>query len=331
MLAVYYNKSKNTNPSHLENHDRVIQSIKYIKDKLPSTIIYNNNQILTYLQENLHLGSKEDIANIILTQIYSEDYLNEVKEMTQSLEDGDIIEGDTYFSNITFNEILDNSIILYNVCYQIIENDIKYAYCLIRPPSHHSSLNRYNGFCIVNHTYLTAKYLHDKHNKKILILDYDVHHGDGTQALINQHLEDDVYFVSMHCYGKGFYPGTGNVDENNEKVLNIPMKRGTGDELYIEKFNEVKDYIKSKENDIIIVSNGLDAHHADPFGVMYLTNKFYVSVTEYLKSLDKQLIYILEGGYNPKTIGKISVDIIKEITGLSDSIEFEELDDSDSD
>lgn len=117
MLAVYYNKSKNTNPSHLENHDRVIQSIKYIKDKLPSTIIYNNNQILTYLQENLHLGSKEDIANIILTQIYSEDYLNEVKEMTQSLEDGDIIEGDTYFSNITFNEILDNSIILYNVCY----------------------------------------------------------------------------------------------------------------------------------------------------------------------------------------------------------------------
>jgi hypothetical protein len=197
-----------------------------------------------------------------------------------------------------------------------MEQNIKYAYCLIRPPSHHSSLNRYNGFCIVNHTYLTAKYLHDKHNKKILILDYDVHHGDGTQALVNQHLEDDVYFISMHCYGHGFYPGTGDVDENNEKVLNIPINRGKGDELYLERFNDVKDYINSKEIDIIIISNGLDAHHADPFGVMYLTNKFYVKVTEYLKSLDKPLIYILEGGYNPNTIGRISIDIIKVLTSI---------------
>ena len=327
MLALYYNKSKNTNPSHPENHNRVIISINYLKKKLPTTIIYNNNQILNYLQENLQLGSKQEIANIILTQIYSEDYINNIKEITSNLKDGDLIEGDTYFSNVTFNEILDNSVILYNVCYQIIEQNIKYAYCLIRPPSHHSSLNLYNGFCIVNHTYLTAKYLHDKHNKKILILDYDVHHGDGTQALVNQHLEDDVYFISMHCYGNGFYPGTGNVDENNEKVLNIPMKRGTGDELYLERFNEVKDYINSKGIDIIIISNGLDAHHADPFGVMYLTNKFYVKVTEYLKSLDKPLIYILEGGYNPTTIGKISVDIIKVLTNEHDSIEFEDLKD----
>ena len=327
MLAVYYNLSTNTNPSHPENHNRVITSINYLNENLPTTVIYNNNQILNYLQENLQLGTKEEIANIILTQIYSTNYINNIKEMTSELEEGELIEGDTYFSNVTFNEILDNSVILYNVCYQIIENNIKYAYCLIRPPSHHSSLNLYNGFCIVNHTYLTAKYLHDNHNKKILILDYDVHHGDGTQALVKEHLEDDVYFISMHCYGNGFYPGTGNVDENNEKVLNVPMKRGTGDELYLEKFNEVKDYINSKEIDIIIISNGLDAHHADPFGVMYLTNKFYVKVTEYLKSLDKPLIYILEGGYNPKTIGKISVDIIKVLSNENELIEFENLED----
>jgi len=329
MLAVYYNLSTNTNPSHPENHNRVITSINYLNENLPDIQIYNNKQILDYLQENLQLGSKQEIANIILTQIYSEDYINNIQEITSNLEDGDLIKGDTYFSNVTFNEILDNSVILYNVCYQIIENNIKYAYCLIRPPSHHSSLNLYNGFCIVNHTYLTAKYLHDKHNKKILILDYDVHHGDGTQALVNQHLEDDVYFISMHCYGNGFYPGTGDVDENNEKVLNIPMITGTGDELYLERFNDVKNYINSKEIDIIIISNGLDAHHADPFGVMNLTNKFYVKVTEYLKSLDKPLIYILEGGYNPLTIGRISVDIIKVLTNEHESIEFEDLEEDD--
>ena len=199
MLAIYYNKSKNTNSSHPENHDRITTSITYLQENLSTTDIqiYNGNQILKYLQNHLELGTKEEIANIILTQIYSKDYINNIQQMTSDLEEGELIEGDTYFSNVTFNEILDNSVILYNVCYQIIQNNIKYAYCLIRPPSHHSSLNHYNGFCIFNHTYLTAKYLHDTYNKKILILDYDVHHGDGTQALINQHLEDNVYFVSI--------------------------------------------------------------------------------------------------------------------------------------
>ena len=176
-----------------------------------------------------------------------------------------------------------------------------------------------------NHTYLTSKYLHDKYNKKVLILDYDVHHGDGTQKLVKTHMEDDIYFVSMHCYGHRFYPGTGNIDENNEKVLNVPMKMGTGDQLYLEKFNEVKEFIESKKVDIVVISNGLDAHHKDPFAAMNLTNKFYVEVTSYLKSLDKPLIYILEGGYNPKTIGNISVDIINELKGLHEMIEYEDI------
>jgi len=316
MLCVYYNKSQTKNPTHPENHDRISIAIDYIKEKLPYTTIYNNNTIYDYLKDTLKLGSRVEIANIILTQIYSEEYLESINSKCNDLEDDDIIYGDTYFTNITYNEIMDNSIILYNVCYQITQNNIKYAYCLIRPPSHHSSLNKYNGFCVVNHTYLTAKYLHDKYNKKVLILDYDVHHGDGTQALIKQHLEDDIYFVSIHCYGNGFYPGTGDVDENNEKVLNIPMKRGSNNSRYLEEFEKIKEYIEKSKVDIIIVSNGLDAHKDDPFSVMKLTNQFYRNVTDYLKSLDKQLIYILEGGYNPKTIGSISVDIIKKLSNI---------------
>ena len=100
MLAVYYNKSKNTNPSHPENHNRIITSINYLNENLPDIQIYNNKQILDYLQENLQLGSKQEIANIILTQIYSEDYINNIQEITSNLEDGDLIEGDTYFSNV---------------------------------------------------------------------------------------------------------------------------------------------------------------------------------------------------------------------------------------
>jgi len=325
MLCIYYNKSTNKNPDHFENHDRILVSIKYLKKKLGDKIeMYNNESILDYLKTYLNIDTKESAAKLMLNQIYSEDYLEKIKLMCDELKGNDIIEGDTYFSNVTYNEILDNSVILYNVCYQINIGRIKYAYCLIRPPSHHSSLNHYNGFCIVNHTYLTAKYMHDKYNKRVLILDYDVHHGDGTQALVNDHINDNIYFASIHCYGNGFYPGTGNHDENNEKVLNVPMRRGWDDEVYMLYFNKIKEYIKENNIDIIVVSNGLDAHKDDPFKVMNLTNQFYIWVAKYLKSLDIPLIYILEGGYNPKTIGYVSEDIIKVLTTQTEEVEKSE-------
>jgi acetoin utilization deacetylase AcuC-like enzyme len=301
MLGIYYNKSVNKNPRHPENHDRILVSIKHLKSKFPNLDIKE------------HIDFDEEIAKKLICQIYSEQYLEKIKNISSELDDDDIINGDTYFSNVTYHEIIDNSVILYNVCEQINSNIIKYAYCLIRPPSHHSRLNSYQGFCIINHTYLTAKYLHDTYQKKVLILDYDVHHGDGTQALVKQHLEDNIYFVSMHCYGNSFYPGTGDTKENNELVLNIPMKRDSGNEIYITKFEIVKQYIEDNNVDIIVISNGLDAHVDDPFQVMELTNEFYIYVTKYLKSLDKPLIYILEGGYNPDVIGSVSEDIIKEL------------------
>ena len=316
LLCVYYNTSSNKNKDHLENHDRILVSINYLKSKLSTDIaIYENHTIMDYLEDKFNM-TKEDISNVLLTKIYSNEYLQKIKNISNELVDDDIIDGDTYFSNVTYNEIIDNSIILFNVCYQICSSQIKYAYCLIRPPSHHAMLNEYNGFCIVNHTYLTAKYLHDKYSKSVLILDYDVHHGDGTQSLVNNNINDNIYFISMHCYSPGFYPGTGNEDENNEKVLNIPLKKGLNDDDYIEKFEEIViPYINTKNIDIIIVSNGLDAHKDDPFHVMNLTNKFYVYVANYLKKLEVPLIYILEGGYNPETIGYISKEIIEEITG----------------
>jgi acetoin utilization deacetylase AcuC-like enzyme len=314
MLCIYYNESETKNKNHFENHDRINVSVKHIKENIKNITMYNNNDILNYLQSELKMGTKEEISKLLYnfgkTAIYSDKYMMDIKTKCSKLKDNEIIDNDTYFSNVTYDEILDNSVIMYNVCYQININSIRYAYCLIRPPSHHSSLNQYSGFCIVNHTYLTAKHLHDTYKKKVLILDYDVHHGDGTQKLVNSHITDNIYFISIHCYGDGFYPGTGNTDENNMKVLNIPMKKGSNNKEYIHNFKKVKKFILSHDIDIIVVSNGVDAHVDDPFKTMKLTNKFYCYVTSYLKSLDKPLIYILEGGYNPEIIGSVSVDII---------------------
>lgn len=312
--CVYYTLSTNKNKEHLENHDRIIKSVMYLKKELENIRIFNSEIVYDYLYRTIEKESKEYFAKKF-NPLYSDEYMEKIKLLCEEIPEDEIIDGDTYFSNTTYNEIIDNSVILYNVCHNIIKDHIKYAYCLIRPPSHHSSLNEYSGFCIVNQTYLTAKYLHDNHNKKVLILDYDVHHGDGTQKLINQNINDNIYFVSMHCYGPGFYPGTGGLGTGGEKVLNIPLEKGMKDIDYmIEFYHVVKPFIEDVNPDIIVISNGLDAHKDDPFKVMKLTNDFYLFVTKYLMLLDKPLIYILEGGYNPDVIASVSEDIINVLT-----------------
>jgi len=300
------------NDDHVENHKRIINSVKHIKNAFKDKItIYNSNQINNYLKNKHDLNELEDLAKDFLKNSYNEEFLLDVKNKCNSLQLDDIIDGDTYFSRLTYNEVIDCACIMFNICNQIVDNKIFYAYALIRPPSHHSQLNYYNGFCIVNQTYQTAKYLHDKFNKKVFILDYDVHHGDGTQALVNKNIDDEIYFCSMHCYALHFYPGTGTTEENNDKVINVPLSKKTSNEMYIEKFNEiVKPYIERVNADIIIISNGLDAHKNDPMKVMNVTNEFYKYVSKYLKTLNVPLIYILEGGYNPTVIGDVSEDII---------------------
>lgn len=311
MLSIYYNESFNMNHEHVENHDRIIKSVKHLKKKFKNFNIYNSTYINNNLKELHGIQNIEQIAIDFLKNVCNHDFLDDIKKKCNELCFDDIVDGDTYFSRITYNEIIDCACIMHDICNEINNKNIKYAYALIRPPSHHSQLNYYNGFCFVNQTYQTAKYLHDKFDKKVFILDYDLHHGDGTQSLVKKNIDDDIYFCSIHCYAPGFYPGTGSEDENNNKVLNIPMPKRCDDETYITKFNEkIIPFIKESKCDIIVISNGLDAHKDDPMSIMNLTRKYYIYVSKYLKTLDIPLIYILEGGYNPKTIGDISEDII---------------------
>ena len=300
------------NPEHVENHDRIDIPIKKLYAEFKNKCeMYDNNTISKYLSTLLNIPDKEIIAFMFLEPTYSRSYLNKIKDTCSSLSDEEIIDGDTYFSKLTYNEIIDNANLMYNVCYQISKNLIKYAYCLIRPPSHHSSKNMFSGFCLVNMTFLTAKYLHDNYGKKVFILDYDLHHGDGTQSLVNSYKNDNIYFCSMHHYATNFFPGTGKVSENTDKVLNIPLAKNLDDNKYIKEFDsQVIPFINLVKPDVIVVSNGLDAHYLDPMKKMQLTNYFYKYVAQYLKMLDIPLIYILEGGYNPDVITSVSEDII---------------------
>jgi acetoin utilization deacetylase AcuC-like enzyme len=329
-LCIYWNDSLFANDDHLENHSRINIPIKNLvanKNIFNNCLMYSNEQINNYLiaLNNLSNRCKDSGINIelesmalkFLSNSYNERFMNKIKKMCKYLTNNRVVNnGDMYFSQHTYKEVIDGALIMYNVCNQIISGNIKYAYCLIRPPSHHAMINQYNGFCIVNQTFQTAQYLTSKF-KNIFIFDYDVHHGDGTQHFVNMHAKKEIpdksniYFCSTHCYERGFYPGTGSFRESTEYVLNLPMDRFSTDSDYIEKFdNMVVPFMDNIKPDIIIVSNGFDAHKDDPMHVMELTAKYYEYVATYLKSLNIPLIYVLEGGYNPNIISSVSEKII---------------------
>lgn len=192
----------------------------------------------------------------------------------------------------------------------------KYIYSLIRPPGHHCH-DKPNGFCIINNAIIAAKYAQSQGYDKILILDWDYHHFDGTEKFLNE----TICGVSIHAFGPCIFPGTGHSRFNKPYLKNIPLYIESeydffkyDDKYYLELFEDkVLPFILNHNPDLIIISNGLDAHRDDYIGGLNITNKFYINATKRLKELNKPLLYILEGGYNINVVKTVSLDICLEL------------------
>jgi acetoin utilization deacetylase AcuC-like enzyme len=217
---------------------------------------------------------------------------------------------DTLVTSDTYEELLNVGKILLEIIdkYQYFE----YIYALIRPPGHHASENHHSGFCIINNAYIVAKELTLK-NEKVLIFDWDLHHGDGTEKLVKQNSDKNIMYVSIHYYSPSFFPGTGNGEYVSDNIFNFPVNN-YGFMKFTTFFDTVvkltlKDLIEKCS--VILISNGLDSHVDDPMGKLKLVDDDYVYMTEYFKSSGKKMIYLLEGGYNPKVIRNVSEKIIK--------------------
>ena len=177
-----------------------------------------------------------------------------------------------------------------------------------RPPGHHAEQNRIMGFCLFNHIAIAAEYLIRKYGKKrIAIIDYDVHHGNGTQNSF--YARDDVLFCSLH---RSFcYPGTGNASETGEGVgkgftVNTPLSMFSGDGKYQKTFDEfIYPAIDNYKPEFILVSAGFDAHTLDPLGGMHVTKNGFKYMNEKLlelanKHCSSKIVFNLEGGYELK-------------------------------
>ncbi len=189
---------------------------------------------------------------------------------------------------------------------QVIAGQISNGFGLIRPPGHHAEQNMALGFCLFNNIAILARYLQKQHGlDKILILDWDVHHGNGTQHTFEE--DPSVFYISLHQYP--FYPGTGAASETGRgrgkgATLNCPMPAESDDQDYLTAFTN---YILPKANEFkpeaVLISAGFDAHVEDPLAQIRLSTEFYRWMSERMMEVARQhaqgrLISTLEGGYS---------------------------------
>lgn len=206
---------------------------------------------------------------------------------------------------------------------RIIEGKIDRAFCPVRPPGHHAEPARAMGFCIFNNIAVGAAYaIANKGIRKVAIVDWDVHHGNGTQKAFYH--SDRVLYISLHQFPH--YPGTGTAAEIGEGkgkgyTMNIPMAHGSGDGEYREAFAEkIVPALNEFRPEMLFISAGFDAHGKDPLAGINLSTEFYGEMTACLKKVAEEhcagrIISVLEGGYNLDILRE-SVEIhLRELTG----------------
>jgi acetoin utilization deacetylase AcuC-like enzyme len=182
------------------------------------------------------------------------------------------------------------------------------ALCLVRPPGHHATPERSMGFCLFNNIALAAHRARTVHRlTRILIVDWDVHHGNGTQDIF--YADPEVFFCSIHRYGGGFYPGTGAADETGTgaglgKTLNVPVRYGTSRADYRRLYRNALERAAAEiKPELVLTSAGFDAHAADPIGSLGLDAEDFAALTQMILEIARthgggRLVSCLEGGYN---------------------------------
>ncbi len=179
-------------------------------------------------------------------------------------------------------------------------------FAAVRPPGHHAEKATAMGFCFFNNVAIAARYAQSKYNAhRIAIIDFDVHHGNGTQHIFEK--DPSVLYISIHR--SPFFPGTGSdkeigIGEGRGYTQNFPLKANTGDDVYLDLVrNPIADKVLAYQPDLIILSAGFDAHVLDPLGGMRVTTEAYREMTSFFKGMaqtacDGRLLSVLEGGYS---------------------------------
>ena len=276
----------NTGQGHPENADRVsvvIENLKKIKNK---NFVWKT-------------PNKFDAKYLKIT--HNSNYVSEV-EKSFPKKGLFFLDGDTIVSPGSKEASSDAVGSIITAIDGVQNREFQNAFCAVRPPGHHAEKNKAMGFCIYNNVAVGANYLLEKYKlNKIAIIDFDVHHGNGTQDIFYDN--EKVLYISTHQYP--YYPGTGG---NNEKgkfnnVLNIPLPAGTNSEEYLNAYEHVLKKLKEFKPEFVLFSAGFDAHKNDPLAQLHLSSEDFYELTKRTlvlveSSCKGNVVSILEGGYD---------------------------------
>ena len=285
-------KNHNTGDGHPEKIDRVtavIENFKKIDNK------------------NLIWKKPNDYDQSILSKTHSSNYIDQVKNSfpTKGLF---FLDGDTVVSPGSKDATKDAVGSIITAIDGVENKEFKNAFCCVRPPGHHAEKEKAMGFCIYNNVAVGANYLIEKYKyKKIAIIDFDVHHGNGTQDIFYNN--KNVLYISTHQYP--YYPGSGSEKENGKfnNILNIPLSAGTTAEQYLNAYEHVLNKIQEFKPEFILFSAGFDAHMDDPLAQLRLSSEDFYIITKRTLEISKpfcngNVVSILEGGYDLQALQK---------------------------
>ena len=259
--------------------------------------------VIENLKKNKKLIWKKPLKfdNKYLKMAHESDYIDEV-ENSFPKKGLHFLDGDTIVSPGSRQASSDAVASIITAIDSVQNKEFKNVFCPVRPPGHHAEKDKAMGFCIYNNVAVGAHYLIEKYKfNKIAIIDFDVHHGNGTQNIFYDN--EKVLYISTHQYP--FYPGTG---ANNEKgkhsnILNIPLPAGTNSEEYMNAYEHVLKKLKEFKPEFLLFSAGFDAHQDDPLAQFKLKSKDFYDITKRTlkvinKSINNKVVSILEGGYD---------------------------------
>ena len=283
-------QNHNTGEGHPEKIDRVTAVIENFK-KLDN--------------KNLVWKKPSNFEQSILIKTHTKDY---IKQVNLSFPQSGLkfLDGDTVVSPGSKDATKDAVGSIISAIDGVEKKEFKNAFCCVRPPGHHAEKEKAMGFCIFNNVAVGANYLIEKYKyKKIAIIDFDVHHGNGTQDIFYN--DKNVLYISTHQYP--YYPGTGSEKENGKynNVLNIPLEAGTTGNEYLNAYEKVLDKLKEFKPEFLLFSAGFDAHIDDPLAQLRLSSEDFYKITKRTLEVSKpfcngNIVSILEGGYDLRAL-----------------------------